>query len=124
MGHVEGMKADHHATNATNSPELLAALTPDFVIAGTWKENHPNPETVKRFFAANPEVKFMTTNFTEATRKYLTDEGVDPETFLAKQGHIVVRVAPGGFSYTIFILDDSDTKYRVAAIHGPFTCKP
>jgi len=124
MGHVEGMKADHHATNGTNCPELLAALTPDFAIAGTWKDIHPNPGTVKRFFKANPDIKFITTNFTEGTRELLTADGVDPETFLAKQGHVVVRVAPGGASYTIFILDDRDEKYRVAAIHGPYSCQP
>ena len=124
MGHVEGMKADHHATNATNSPELLSALTPDFVIAGTWKDIHPNPATVKRFFKANPDVRFITTNFTEGTGKLLTADGVDPETFLSRQGHVVVRVAPGGGSYMIFILDDGDMDYRVREIHGPFTCKP
>lgn len=123
MGPVEGMKADHHATNATNCSELLSVLRPDFVIAGTWKDIHPNPATVKRFQKANPSINFITTNLTEGGRELLAKEGVDSSTFLATQGHVVVRVAPGGGSYMIYIIDDSDEEYRVSAIFGPYLSK-
>ena len=36
------------------------------------------------------------------------------------QGHIVVRVEPGGASYRVIILDDSAETYRVTAVHGPY----
>ena len=36
------------------------------------------------------------------------------------QGHIVVRVAPGGDTFHVIILDDSAETYRVKAIHGPY----
>jgi hypothetical protein len=36
------------------------------------------------------------------------------------QGHIVVRVAPGGGSYRVMILDDSAETYRVIKALGPF----
>ena len=123
MGPVEGMKADHHATNATNCTELLSVLQPDFVIAGTWKDIHPNPATVKRFLKANPSINFITTNLTDGGREILMKDGVDPSKFLATQGHVVVRVAPGGRSYMIYILDDSDEKYRVKSIFGPYSSK-
>lgn len=123
MGPVEGMKADHHATNATNCSELLSVLQPDFVIAGTWKNVHPNPATVKRFQKANPSINFITTNLTDAGREILLKDGVDPSTFLATQGHAVVRVAPGGRSYMIYILDDSDERYIVKNIFGPFAAQ-
>ena len=39
----------------------------------------------------------------------------------SSQGHILVRVAPGGASYQIIILDDAAESYRVTKVFGPFT---
>ena len=36
------------------------------------------------------------------------------------QGHVVVRVAPGGASYRVIVLDDSAETYAVKAVHGPY----
>ena len=36
------------------------------------------------------------------------------------QGHVVIRVAPGGASYRVFVLDDSDEAMRVKAVFGPY----
>ena len=35
-------------------------------------------------------------------------------------GHVVVRVAPGGDEYSVYLLDATDYKYKVKAIYGPF----
>ena len=113
MGKVDGMKAGHHSTKGTNSQELLDVLKPDFVIAGTWKDIHPNHATAKRFFKASPDVKFYTTNLTEGAKKILTENGVDWTMFAGTQGHVVVKVAPGGDEYRILVLDDSDQEYRI-----------
>lgn len=37
--------------------------------------------------------------------------------------HVVVRVLPGGGSYYVYVLDDTDQEYRVKAIFGPYTAK-
>jgi arginine repressor len=39
----------------------------------------------------------------------------------SRQGHIVIRVAPGGNSYMIYILDDSEENFEVTGIHGPYS---
>ncbi len=44
------------------------------------------------------------------------------EKCAATSGHIVIRVAPKGGSYMVYTLDDSDSKYRVTKIDGPFKC--
>ncbi len=116
MVKVDGMKACHHSTKGTNSKELLDVLKPDFVIAGTWKDIHPNHATAKRFFNASPEVKFYTTNLTEGAKTLLTENGVDWTKFAGTQGHVVVKVAPGGNEYRILVLDDSDQEYRITQI--------
>ena len=42
------------------------------------------------------------------------------DQLLSRQGHIVVRVDPGGERYRALILDDADESMRVKAVHGPY----
>ena len=123
VGKVEAMKACHHATNNANSAALLGALKPDNLIVGVWTKNHPTSSTLKRFFTASPNLRVFTTNMSESLKKTLTSAGYYPSRFDTTSGHIVLRVKPGGDSYYIYVLDDSDFNYRVASIHGPYECK-
>ena len=103
--------------------DLLGVLKPDVFIAGVWRDVQPNPATMKRVFSANPSVKVFTTNLTQNNIATMTSNGVDVSKFVATGGHVVIRVCPGGASYYVFVLDDSDSNYRVAAVYGPFACK-
>ena len=123
VGKVEAMKANHHCTNNTNSTALVSALKPDNLIVGVWTQNHPTSATLKRFFTASPNLRVFTTNMSENLKTTLKNDGYYPSRFDATGGHIVLRVQPGGDSYYIYVLDDSDFEYRVASIHGPFECK-
>ena len=123
VGKVEAMKANHHCTNNTNSTALVSALKPDNLIVGVWTQNHPTEATLKRFFTASPDMRVFTTNMSENLKTTLKYAGYYPSRFDATGGHIVLRVQPGGDSYWIYVLDDSDFEYRVASIHGPFECK-
>lgn len=38
-------------------------------------------------------------------------------------GHIVVRVVPGGDQFYVYMLDDTNFDYKVKSIHGPYDCK-
>jgi hypothetical protein len=38
-------------------------------------------------------------------------------------GHIVVRVAPGGDRYWVYVLSDGDRKKNVTQINGPYSSK-
>ncbi len=123
MKKVEGMKASHHSTANTNSAELLGVLKPDFYIAGVWRDVQPNPATLKRVLSANPSTRIFTTNLVQSNITTLKAEGVDPSTFAATGGHVVVRVLPGGVKYYIYVLDDSNLEYKVKAKFGPFTAR-
>jgi hypothetical protein len=39
----------------------------------------------------------------------------------SSQGHIVIRVAPGGATYQVIILNDSAETFTVTKVFGPFT---
>ena len=123
MPEVDVMKLCHHGTGGTNSQELLDALRPEIAIACNWRDVQPNPETIKRVYRANPDTKVITTNMVDRCRKLLLDGDVDPDKFLATQGHVVIRVAPGGDRYWVIILEDDDQEYKVKAVHGPYQSK-
>jgi hypothetical protein len=38
----------------------------------------------------------------------------------ADHGHIVVRVAPGGDTYRVFVLDETSPSRAVLSEHGPY----
>ena len=38
----------------------------------------------------------------------------------SNQGHVVVRVDPGGGSYRVIIIDDSVATGAVLSVHGPY----
>ena len=38
-------------------------------------------------------------------------------------GHVVIRVMPGGKEYFVYLLDDTDFEYRIKSVDGPFKCK-
>jgi hypothetical protein len=42
---------------------------------------------------------------------------------LKAHGHIVVRVAPGGDRYQVYVLDDVGDVPNVVAIHGPYEAR-
>ena len=37
-------------------------------------------------------------------------------------GHVVIRVKPGGDEFWVFQLDDTNTLYKVKSVEGPFKC--
>ena len=41
----------------------------------------------------------------------------------ADHGHIVVRVAPGGDTYQVFVLDDTTEDAKVIGVFGPYDAK-
>ena len=38
----------------------------------------------------------------------------------SSQGHILIRVQPGGHRFHVIIIDDSNETMKVLAVHGPY----
>lgn len=117
---VDVMKACHHGTSNTNSTTLLNKLRPDVVVCQPWRDVQPNPETIKRFYAANKSCKIFLTNLDPDNRERL---GVNASKLRSTHGHIVVRVAPDGSEYNVYVLDDTNEKYEVKKVFGPYKSK-
>ncbi len=123
IGHpIEAMKAHHHLSPHTMEPETMAVLQPDVVVTQSFyvRDIQPDKEIIRRITGS------------EATRLYCTNidrslTQADPELYARCSGiggHVVIRVEPGGGEYRVYMLDDSDTTYRIKQIDGPFRCKP
>ncbi len=117
---VDVMKASHHGTSNCNGVEILNSLKPKTVIIHPWRDVQPNNETISRMFTANRDVQIFSTNMTEANKPRL---GSNLSRMQATEGHIVVRVSPGGNDYYVYVLDDTNQDYIVTGVFGPYPSK-
>ena len=122
---IEAMKSNHHLSWRTMDTLTLAVLQPRVIVS-------------QSFYSHQPDVPVLETNiysdkaYTGDKSLYFTN--IHPYTLevmpsLAEKaaslsGHVVLRVAPGGKSFEIFVLDDTDDSYRVLRHDGPFLCNP
>ena len=91
---------------------------PQVILNHSFAANKPHPEPLTRVL---PNCKgFFSTNIhpdIAAANKELI------ERLSGYDGHIVLRVKPGGKKFYVYMLDDSDFEYRVKSIHGPYKSK-
>ena len=128
QGGLEVFKAHHHlSSNAWGSQMQSCEFSPQVII------NHS-------FYNSQPDIALLTsildgtfTGHAYSWTKDLFTTNVHPETLVANadlfqrlggyNGHIVVRVAPGGDEFYVYVLDDTDFNYKVKSIHGPYRSK-
>jgi beta-lactamase superfamily II metal-dependent hydrolase len=118
-GPVDVCEANHHAYYDAMGIPFLKALRPRVFVVQVWSPSQPAANILARMLSTwtypGPRDIFAT-NTMEETRVV----SGRMESLKSQQGHVVVRVNPGGGSYTIYILDDSDENFRIKAIHGPY----
>lgn len=119
-GPVDAMKANHHGSWDANSITFLQALRPRVVVVTARGEGHPAVTTWKRLNSAKVwpgERDIFVTNVGPATAQ--TTYGILDDA-RSSQGHVVIRVAPGGESYRVLVIDDGDERMRIKAVFGPY----
>lgn len=120
-GPVDVCIANHHAYYDAMGALFLQAVRPRVHIIQVWAPSHPSPSVLARMMSSwtypGPRDIFAT-NTMEETR--VVSGRMD--NLKSQQGHIVIRVNPGGEDYMIYILDDSEENFKVKAIHGPYNC--
>ena len=123
VGPVEVHEVDHHAYLDAENANLIAALQARVYIIQAWSPSHPSPRALRRMLSTylypGPRDIFAT-NMMEANKVVI---GSNLEKLKSDQGHIVIRVDPGGTSFKVIILDDSAETFNVTSIHGPYECR-
>ena len=97
-------------------------LSPQNIIMSAWDALHPNHTVLARTLSREiyPESRnVMSTNLHPAAKIVI---GSLTDKMISTQGHIVVRVYPGGTQYSIYILNDSDSKHLIRKELGTFDC--
>jgi hypothetical protein len=124
VGAVDVATMDHHGNRDAVNEFFVKTLRPRVWIEQVWTADHPGHEVIIR--AVSPLLypgprDLFATNFMEANE--LVIGPLVAQSYRSTQGHIVVRVLPGGASYYIIILDDSRVEMSVKAIFGPYQSK-
>ena len=124
VGQVDVATMDHHGNRDAVGEFLVKTLQPRVWIEQVWTADHPGHETLIRaispYLYDGPRDLFAT-NMMEANE--LVIGPLIDRSYRSLQGHIVVRVLPGGKTYYIIILDDSQADLRVKEVFGPYTSK-
>ncbi len=123
VGPVDVTVLDHHGNRDSTNPALVRTLQPRAWIIPVWSSDHPGHDVLDRLYSERlypgPRDVFAT-NMLDANRLVI---GPLLDRLQSSQGHVVVRVAPGGASYRVLILDDSSESHAVKATHGPYASR-
>ena len=119
VGPVEAAILDHHGYVDTQNEFFVSTLRPRVWTLSVWDAHHPTPAVWNRLLSTNlypgPRDVVATdrhpTNFLAAARA---------DKLTGDAGHIVLRVAPGGDSFCVVLVDDTSESHRVKQIFGPY----
>ncbi len=119
VGPVEAAILDHHGYLDTQNEFFVGTLRPRVWTISVWDKYHPTAGVWDRLQSQTiypgPRDVFATDLHPE-NRKAI--QGIDK--LASDAGHIVLRVAPGGKSFRVVIVDDTSESYRVEKIFGPY----
>ena len=123
VGAVDVTVLNHHGWLDTTNETFLDTLQPRVVVIPAWHATHPDHSVLRRL--RSPQRKpappdLFITSLLEAPKvifKYLRDP------FKSTEGHVLIRVAPGGGKYQVIILDSQQVRPTVKAVFGPYESK-
>ncbi|ADV84664.1 ComEC/Rec2 family competence protein [Terriglobus saanensis] len=122
-GRTEVAAADHHGYFDACGPEFVRNLDAQAYIVQAWDVGHAGAMQLQRMLGAwgrgathdvfaldvLPANELMNRRFTPLLK--------------SRRGHVVVRVATGGGSYRILVVDSAVENGGVRAVFGPYTCR-
>ncbi|WP_297510333.1 MBL fold metallo-hydrolase [uncultured Caulobacter sp.] len=118
-GPVDVAVAAHHGMFDATGADVVRALRPRAWIIPAWHAAHPSPDALERMLSPRlypGERAVFATGLSpanELAHKWLTDR------LTAREGHVIVRVAPGGTGYRVVVTDNRDEDDRVLSTWGP-----
>ena len=121
VGAVDVATMDHHGNRDALNETIIKTLKPRVWIGQTWSADHPGHEVLLRLVNKNiysETADLFCTNMLEAN-KLVIGPLID-RVYKSQQGHIMVRVLPGGHQYYIIILDDNESNLKIKNIFGPY----
>jgi beta-lactamase superfamily II metal-dependent hydrolase len=123
VGPVEVCEANHHAWIDAMNESFLSSVKAQIIIMQVYHVTHFNLSVMNGMAnkKLNPNLKhIIPTVIPEISKAYFGDDELKKVS--GNGGHIVIKVAPGGKTYSVFILSSDDESYSVKSVYGPFKC--
>ena len=128
VDHLEAFKANHHmAGNSWGGQMQKLAFCPRVIVVQSFDIKKPDPTVLASVFSGVFE------NATNNWEKdvYLTkhwDDAMEANKDTFSQckgygGHVVIRVAPGGESFKVYMLKDTDFSFEIKSESETYTCQ-
>jgi len=122
-GRTEVATADHHGYFDACGPEYVRSLDAQAYIVQAWDIGHPGSAQMQRMEDDWPGRTLHDVFVTDLLpANALMNRRFAPK-LKSRNGHVVVRVAKGGESYRIFVVDSSRELGDVTAVFGPYRCR-
>ena len=124
IGEVDVAVMDHHGNRDAHNEFNIKTMRPRVWIQQTWSSDHPGHEVLRRvtsqYLYPGPRDLFAT-NMLESNKNVIGP--ILEQSYKSMDGHIVVRVMPGGTPYYVIILNDENETHEIWSIHGPYETK-
>ncbi len=122
-GRTEVATADHHGYFDACGPAYVRSLDAQAYVVQAWDIGHPGPAPMQRMVGDWPGRKLHDVFVTDLLpANALMNRRFAPK-LKSQSGHVVIRVANGGDSYRIFVVDSSQEVGDVTAVFGPYQCR-
>ncbi len=123
IGPVDVATLNHHRNRDSQNVFYVRTIRPRVWIQQNWSSDHPGEEVLRRITSETiypGERDIFSTVMLQANKDVI---GERLDAYKSQNGHIVIRVAPGGSSYEIFILEDTNDARAIKSKHGPYESK-
>ena len=125
-GNLEAFKGHHHLNgNSWGSNMQSCKMNPKVILNQNFYKNSPDADLLKQILD-NKFGAWVSTYYLFTTNVHPDAMAGNPSLYnriSGYNGHIVLRVAPGGAQYTVYVLDDTNYNYNVKSIHGPYNSR-
>lgn len=135
-GPVDVHDLNHHGTPDGANVFFLSVLQPRIHILSTYASSQPGPDLLRRLLSEKiypgPRKVFMTNTHWPGRREHMVKLYGEKETawlieqfgkIAGTQGHVLVRVEPGGARYRVIVIDDTKVDGAVLSVHGPYVAR-
>jgi hypothetical protein len=119
-GPVTVAVANHHGYFDACGPAMVRSLQPRVWVLPTWHVSHPDLGVLAEMFSDElyaGERLILATGMAEAA---LLVNGRFSGRLASSEGHVVIRVAPGGADFMVYVIDSRDERGTIAKWFGPF----
>jgi beta-lactamase superfamily II metal-dependent hydrolase len=116
IGPVDVAQLNHHGNRDSQNEYFVRTLSPRVWVGQSWASNHPGEEVIRRLTRPDvyPGPRDLFCNYFHPANKIVLSKAV-ANAYKASEGHIVVRVNPGGNTYSVYVLNDKTTERETLA---------